>query len=395
MQTATFAQSSALGFDDYDYSRSGNPTRAVLEAELARLEHGVRGFAFGSGMAAIASCLSYLAAGDCLLVGDDLYGGAVRYIERVLAPRGVDVRIVPTPTTSLATEARAPEHPSGDRLDACPWQTALRAARQRLPPGASLALYLETPTNPLLQVTDLDAVVQAAREFDAAVIVDNTTLSPHFQNPLDFGVDAVVHSATKHLGGHGDLTAGAIVVGDTLWGARLSEHIAFLQNAEGNALGPFDAWLLLRGMKTLGVRLDRESATAQVVAEWLIKQPGVESVLYPGLESHPGHDVMRRQARGFGALLAFTTGDADVSKRIVESVRRFTIAVSFGNTSSSISLPCAMSHASVPADSERARPPGDLVRLSIGLEAPDELIADLDAALVTTEARRVHVAADQ
>jgi cysteine-S-conjugate beta-lyase len=370
MQTATFAQSSAIGFDDFDYSRSGNPTRAVLEAELARLEHGARGFAFASGMAAIAASLSCLQAGDCLLIGDDLYGGAVRYIERVIAPRGVDVRTV---------------HTQIDAGIACPWHVALRAARHALAPGARIAIYLETPTNPLLQVTDLDAVVQAAREFDAAVIVDNTTLSPHFQNPLDWGVDAVVHSATKHLGGHGDLTAGAIVVGDTLWGAHLGEQVAFIQNAEGSALGPFDAWLLIRGMKTLEVRLERESATAQLVAEWLIKQPGVEHVFYPGLESHPGHAVMRRQARGFGALLSFTTGDAEASKRIVEGVRRFTIAVSFGNTSSSISLPCAMSHASVPAESQRARPPQDLVRLSIGLEPPDELIADLAAALETCE----------
>lgn len=362
MQTATFAQTSATGFDAYDYSRSGNPTRAVLEEELARLEGGARAFAFASGMAAIAAALAWLGAGDVLLLGDDLYGGTVRYAERVLAPRGVAVQVVRAATTQA-------------------WRAALERAAAR-----HVVAFLELPTNPLLRIVDLPAIAQAARASGATVIVDNTALSPHWLNPLALGADAVVHSATKHLGGHGDVTAGAVVTADTEGGGRVAEHVGFVQNAEGTALAPFDSWLLLRGMQTLGVRLDRAGEGALAVAHWLHERVGagaITRVLHPGLADHPGHARLRElvndPVRGFGTLIAFTTGAAERSRRLVEAVQRFTIAVSFGNVASSISLPCYMSHASVP--DAAARPPSDLVRLSIGIEPSAELIADLEQAL--------------
>ncbi len=363
-QTATFAQESPLEFGDFDYSRSGNPTRQVLEDKLADLEGGSFGFAFSSGMAALSNLLraafadgTRYAGRGSLIVGSDLYGGTTRLIERLVAPMGVRVQSVDTTDLSAV-------------------DGALASAT-----GGPTWILLESPSNPLLRISDIPAIAQLARGHGARLAVDNTALSPYLQNPLALGADVVVHSATKHLGGHGDVTAGALVTDDE----SLAESIGFLQNAEGTALGPFDSWLLLRGIKTLGVRVSQEMRNAQRVAQFLQSHPAVLTVHYPGLASHPGHDLLQTQARGAGSLLSFETQSPRLSKHICQSTDLFTIAVSFGSTSSTIGMPCHMSHASVPDQairSGRVAPlPRDLVRLSIGLEDPEDLIADLGRAL--------------
>ncbi len=363
-QTATFEQESPLEFGRFDYTRSGNPTRTVLESKLAELEGARFGFALTSGMAAISTLLraafstgnSFPSRGS-LIVSSDLYGGTTRLIERLVAPLGVRVQVVNT--------------------------TDLQALRKALvrPTLNPTWVLLESPSNPLLQVSDLPAIAALVHSCGARLAVDNTALSPYLQNPLDLGADLVAHSATKHLGGHGDVTAGALMTDDE----DLADAIRFLQNAEGTALTPFDCWLLLRGIKTLAVRLSQENKTTLAVAEFLERHPAVRKVHYPGLRNHPGHALLKKQARGAGGLLSFETGDPALSKAICESTALFTIAVSFGSTNSSIGMPCKMSHASVPRqalEQGRIAPlPPDLVRLSIGLENRDDLIEDLKQAL--------------
>jgi len=351
-QTATFEQESATEFGAYDYSRSGNPTRAVLERLLADLDGAHRAFAFGSGMAALAAVCRLAGAGGRIVAGDDLYGGSFRLLGKVLPALGIQ--------TVFA-----------DASDASAVAAAIR-------PDTRLVL-VETPTNPLLHVADVRAIAEAAHAKGALLAVDNSLLTPYLQKPLDLGADLAVLSATKFIGGHGDVTAGAVAVRDP----ALAERIAFLQNAEGSALGPFDSWLLLRGLKTLALRMDRQEATARRVAEFLRAHPFVRRVRWPGLDDHPGRAVHMRQARGAGAVLCFETGSFDLSRRVVEGLELFPIAVSFGGVSSQASLPCRMSHASVPPElrSAKAPLPEDLVRLSIGIEDPDDLLEDLGRAL--------------
>jgi len=348
-QTATFDQASPLEPGRYDYSRSGNPTRSVLEAHLARLDRGAGASAFASGLAALAAVTRLLRPGDQLLAGDDLYGGTYRLFSRLVAPFGIEVRYA-----DLADPA---------------------AARAAIGPRTRL-VHVESLTNPLLRVPDLRDLARLAHDHDAWVCVDASALSPYLQRPLELGADLVVHSATKYLAGHGDVTAGCVVAADQV----LAERIAFVQNAEGAGLGPFDAFLLLRGLQTLAVRLDRQQATAQRVASHLWSR-GLR-VRYPGLRDDPGHDRLRAQSRGAGALVSFETGSLTASARLVESLRLFATTVSFGGVHSSASLPCRMSHAAIPAEVRRARSlPEDLVRLSVGLEDGDDLIEDLDQAL--------------
>ena len=350
-QTATFAQESATEFGAYDYSRSGNPTRAVLETQLAQLEDGERAFAFSSGMAAL-SCLTRLVhSGGHILAGDDLYGGTYRLLDK-LAPRcGLAASYVDISDLDALERAFTP-------------QTRL--------------LLVETPTNPLQRIADVRALSKIAHAHGALLAVDNSLLSPWLQKPLELGADIVVHSATKHLCGHGDVLAGALIVRE----ASLAAEIAFVQNAEGTALAPFDSWLLLRGLKTLGVRLDRAQSNAGQVANFLAAHPAALRVHYAGLESHTGHALHFSQACGAGAVVSFETGAADVSKRFVENLRLFTISVSFGSVSSSVSLPCWMSHKTIPSSVRAAHAlPDDLVRLSLGLEHEGDLLADLEAAL--------------
>ena len=356
-QTATFEQESSLGFGEYDYSRSGNPTRTVLEERLAELEGGRFGFAFSSGVGALSALLR-ASTPRWILIGADLYGGTTRLLERVVRPLGI--KICSVDTTDLAAVKGA--------LASLQRERVLRRGE-----GTAGLVLLETPSNPLLRVTDIEAVARLVHDACGKLCVDNTALSPYLQNPLALGADVVVHSATKHLGGHGDVTAGAIVTSD----AEIAEAVRFLQNAEGSALAPFDSWLLLRGMKTLGVRVVHESRSAMEVATFLEGELGVGWVHYPGLKSTPGYEVQVRQARGFGQLISFRTGDLKRSQLVAEGAKLFHIAVSFGSTNSTISLPCRMSHASAPSELI----PADLVRISIGLEDPRDLIEDLRRVL--------------
>lgn len=355
-QTATFAQESALAAGPFDYSRSGNPTRRLLEERIAELEGAPRALAYGSGLAALAAVVRVAAHGGEVLAGDDLYGGTFRLLSRVLAGQGVRVR----------------------HVDA----TDLSAVAAALSADTRLVL-VETPTNPLLRIADLRALAALAHGAGALLAVDGSLLSPYLQRPLALGADLVVHSATKCLGGHGDLTAGAVAVA----GEALAAELAFLQNAEGTALAPFEAWLLLRGMKTLAVRLDRQEANARRVAAFLAGHPGVRRVHHPSLPAHPGHALQRRQAAGFGCVVSFETGCIEVSRRLVEAARLFAVAVSFGGVGSQISLPCRMSHASIPPEVRRARAlPEDLVRLAVGIEDAADLLDDLDQALAAAGA---------
>lgn len=334
-QTATFRQPSALDFGEYDYTRTANPTRSLVEEQIARLERGTRAFAFASGMAAIGAVARLVSAGEEILAGDDLYGGTFRMLGAVLPPLGISVGYVDT--------------------------TDVAAVEAAIGPKTRLVL-VESPTNPLMRVSDLEALARAAHRKGALLAVDNSLLSPLLQRPLECGADVVVHSATKFLCGHGDVIAGAVVVRDE----ELARRIAFRQNAEGAGLSPFDAWLLLRGMKTLALRLERQCASAEKIAAFLAAHPAVREVFYPGQ----------------GAVISFTTGDAETSRRAVEATRLFAIAVSFGAVTSAISLPCRMSHASIPAEiRDRYAPPEDLVRLSVGIEDADDLVADLEQAL--------------
>lgn len=350
-QTATFRQPSADEFGEYDYTRSGNPTRSLVERQLSRLEGGENCSAFGSGMAAITAVSRLAASGDEIIAGNDLYGGTVRLLEQVLPRQGIAVRYVDT--------------------------SNLDAVRQAMSSRTKLIL-IETPSNPLLKISDIGGLAQLAREAGAFLAVDNSMLSPVLQKPLFLGADIVIHSATKFLCGHSDVTAGAVITND----AEIHRQIAFHQNAEGAGLAPFEAWLLLRGIKTLALRVERQNDSAQKIAELLARHKSIERIFYPGLENHEGSEIQRRQATGGGAVISFTTGNAEFSRKIVESTRVFEIAVSFGSVGSVITLPCRMSHKSVPTSlREKLAPPADLIRISIGIEDVDDLIEDLSQAL--------------
>lgn len=338
-QTATFRQPSAVEFGEYDYSRTANPTRALVEQQIAALEGGRFGCAFASGMAAITAVTRLVRTGEEILAGDDLYGGTTRLLARVAPSHGIRVRWV---------DATDPE-----------------AIEQAIGPDTRL-LLVESPTNPLLRIVDLERVAKIGRRRGVLLAADNSLFSPCLQQPLALGAHLVIHSATKALCGHGDVMAGAVVTNDP----DLHERIAFHLNAEGAGLAPFDSWLLLRGMKTLALRMERQSATAGRIASFLAARPEVRQVLYPGM----------------GPVVSFTTGAPELSRRIVEATRLFTIAVSFGSVTSSISLPCHMSHASVPAElRDRLAPAADLVRLSVGIEDAGDLLEDLGRAFTVSK----------
>jgi cystathionine beta-lyase/cystathionine gamma-synthase len=358
-QTATF-RLGAEGAGDFDYSRSGNPTRSVLEAQIARVEHGRCACAFASGMAAIAAVFSLAETGDVVLASMDLYGGTYRYLTRVVERQGVRVAFLDT------------DSDAGRNRD-----DLVRA----LDRGPRL-VFVETPTNPLQRVTDLAPLAEAVHGAGSLLAVDNSLSSPYLQNPLDWGADLVVHSGTKFLSGHADVTAGSVVTRDEDLGRR----VAFYQNACGAGLAPFDAFLLLRGMKTLPLRLERQQETAGIIAAWLEDHPRVRRVYYPGLEGHPGRDVHFRQARGAGSVVAFEAGSLDRSRAFVARLELFSPTVSFGSVASTVSLPALMSHASIPESVRKGRAfPEDLVRLSIGAEHPDDILEDLDRALQDPE----------
>ena len=349
-QTATFEQPTATEFGEFDYTRSGNPTRTLLEQQLADLEDAAHACAFASGMAALTSLTRIVRPGEEIVAGDDLYGGTVRLLDQITARLNIAVSYV---DTTNETEVR---RAVGDRT--------------RL-------VLIETPSNPLFRISDIRKLRSIAKDAGAYLAVDNSMLSPVFQRPLNLGADVVVHSATKFLCGHSDVTAGALITNDP----ALHKQFSFQQNAEGAGLSPFESWLLLRGLKTLALRVERQNNSAEKIAHFLQGRSEVTQVFYPGLASHPGHEVHREQADGNGAVVSFTTGDESLSRAIVESTRLFKVAVSFGSVGSTISLPCRMSHASIPrALRDRLAPPPDLVRISVGIEDVDDLIDDLSHA---------------
>jgi cystathionine beta-lyase len=365
-QTATFEQECASEFGEYDYSRSGNPTRTVLESQLASLENASRAFAFASGMAAIAAVTRLLKPGDEIVAGSDIYGGAYRLFSKIIKDSGVTVRYV-----------------TGNSVD---------DFRRAITPRTKL-VHIETPGNPLLSITDISGVALAAHDVGAWLSVDNSVMSPVLQNPLDQGADIVIHSATKFLCGHSDVTAGVLAVND----AELVERIYLIQNGEGAALAPFECFLLLRGLKTLALRVKQQQKNATRVVEYLADHPAVKNVFHPSVASPAAKEIHRSQARGDGSIITFETGDFELSKAIAESLKIFAITVSFGSVNSSVSLPYCMSHASVPLEVRKERAlPTDLVRLSIGIEDADDLIADLEQAFAaaTRETKQLAVAGD-
>lgn len=339
----------------YDYGRGTNPTRDSLQVQLASLEAGPGGqahaFTFGSGLAAEHALIHAVSGpGTHIVLGNDVYGGTYRLIQKVLGPWGVEHTVV-----DMA------------QVD------AVAAALERT--VASL-LWLETPSNPLMKISDIAALAQAAHAHGALLVVDNTFATPYLQLPLTLGADVVVHSTTKYIGGHSDVVGGAVVVADP----ELAEKVKFQQFAAGAVNGPLDAYLTTRGLKTLGVRMDRHNANAGAIARWLVDRPGVDTVLYPGLPDHPGHELARRQMSGFGGMVSVRfSGGAVAARKVAESTRLFQLAESLGGIESLMNYPAEMTHASV-AGTELAVP-DDLVRLSVGIEDVEDLIADLDRAI--------------
>jgi cystathionine gamma-lyase len=351
-QTSTYAQDALGKHRGYEYSRTGNPTRAALETCIAALEGGAHGLAFASGMAAEAAIMQLLKPGDHTVAVDDLYGGSYRLFRRVLEPMGLTFSLVD------GSDLTAVEKSLTDR---------------------TRIVWVESPTNPLLKLVDIEAVSKLAHARQALLVVDNTFMSPYFQRPLSLGADIVVHSATKYLGGHSDVIGGTLVVNRD----DLFERLSFLQNAVGGVPGPMDAWLVLRGIKTLAIRMREHEHNARQVAAFLVDHPKVARVFYPGLADHPQRELARRQMSGFGGMISFEVkGGLEPARRVVERTRLFTLAESLGGVESLIELPAAMTHASIPAETRRAHGVTDgLVRASVGIEDVADLISDLDRAL--------------
>jgi cystathionine beta-lyase/cystathionine gamma-synthase len=350
-QTSTYAQDGLGRHKGYEYARTQNPTRSALEHNIAALENARFGFAFASGMSAIDATLKLAKAGDHVILGDNTYGGTFRLFDRVLANYGVEF--------SLA-----------DPADTANFEKAFR-------PNTKL-VFVETPTNPIMTVTDLAAVAELAHARGAKVICDNTFLSPYFQRPIDHGVDIVVHSTTKYLNGHSDSVGGFVALNDE----KDAEWIGFIQNSVGAILSPFDSFLVLRGTKTLAVRMEAHDRNGRVVANFLAEHPRVQKVYYPGLTSHPQHELASRQQTGFGGMVSFETGSLENARHVLESVRLCTLGESLGGVETLISHPATMTHASVPKETrDRLGITDGLVRISVGIEDVDDILADLDQAL--------------
>ncbi|MDQ8050999.1 cystathionine gamma-synthase [Luteibacter sp.] len=354
--TSTYAQTSPGEHQGFEYSRSHNPTRFAYERCVAGLEGGTRGFAFASGLAATSTILELLDSGSHVIAMDDVYGGTYRLFERVRRrSAGLDFSWV-------------------DLTDVAAFEAAIR-------PETKL-VWIETPTNPLLKLVDIDLIATLARKRGLIVVVDNTFSSPILQRPLEQGAHIVMHSATKYLNGHSDIVGGMAVVGDD---AGIAEQMGFLQNAIGGVQGPFDSFLALRGLKTLHLRMKAHCENAQLLAQWLQGHPAVEKVLYPGLASHPQHELAKRQMDGFGGMVSiYLKGGMDAARRLCERTELFTLAESLGGVESLMNHPAIMTHASIPADRRAQLGISDgLVRLSVGIEHPDDLRQDLESALVS------------
>jgi cystathionine beta-lyase/cystathionine gamma-synthase len=350
--TSTYTQTAPGQHKGYEYSRSGNPTRTALETALAALEEGERGLAFASGLAATTAVFSaLLRPGDEVVASADMYGGTFRLLEKVFKPWGLATRYTEDPS------------PAG--------------FAQVLSPRTKL-VWIETPTNPLLQILDIAAIAELAHRQGARLAVDNTFASPYLQQPLKLGADLVVHSTTKYLGGHSDVVGGCVI------GSKdLLEPIKFYQNAAGGVPGPFDAYLVLRGLKTLAVRMQRHCENAQTLAQWLRQHPAVAKVYYPGLADHPGHVLAARQMRAFGGMMALKLrGGIPAARQFLTRTKLFSLAESLGGVESLVCHPATMTHASIPKDVREARGVDDgLIRLSVGIEDVADLRADLEAAL--------------
>ena len=350
-QTSTYAQEGLGRHKGYEYARTQNPTRSAMEQNIAALEGARYGFAFASGMAAIDSTLRLVKSGDHVIVSDNTYGGTYRLFSRILANYGIEFSFV-------------------DSSDPANVEAALKENTRMV--------FLETPTNPVMIVTDLQAVSDVAHRVGAKVVCDNTFMSPYLQRPMEFGVDIVVHSTTKYLNGHSDGVGGIVVLNDE----KDAEWLAFVQNGVGAIISPLDAWLVLRGTKTLALRMEQHDRSGRAVAAFLEEHPKVQKIYYPGSVSHRQHELAKRQQRGFGGMVAFDVGSLDAARTVLESVKLCTLAESLGGVETLISHPATMTHASVlPETRERLGITDGLVRVSVGLEDTEDIIADLDQAL--------------
>jgi cystathionine beta-lyase len=350
-QASTFHHEDIFNPPQYDYSRSGNPTRQALEDYIALLEGGVRGFAYSSGMAAISSTVMMLSSGDHMIVTEDVYGGTYRLLSSILTRLGIESTFVD--------------------------MTDIEQVKKALKPNTK-AVYMETPSNPTLKITDVAAVTNWAKEHDLITMLDNTFMTPYYQRPIELGVDIVLHSATKFLGGHSDVLAGLAVARTASIGHQLKQ----LQNGLGTVLGPQDSWLLIRGMKTLEVRMKQSEISAGKLATWLSERKDITNVFYPGLSGHPGREIHEKQSTGYGAIVSFDVGSGERAKKVLNKVNLPLVAVSLGAVESILSYPAMMSHAAMPLEVRTERGITDgLLRFSVGLEHIDDLIADLNQAL--------------
>lgn len=358
-QTSTYKQDGLGENRGWEYSRTGNPTRAALEKLVADLEGGEYGMAFASGLAAINTVLSLFSSGDRLIISDNIYGGTFRILDNVFKNFGISYTIV-------------------DTSDLDELEKILKEEKESKNSEAIKAIYIESPANPLLTVTDIKAVSELGVKYNKKIIVDNTFLTPYLQRPLELGADIVIHSGTKYLGGHSDTVSGFVVVKDK----ELADRLYYLQNAIGGVLAPWDSYLMIRGIKTLGVRMDRHVANAIKIAEWLENSGYVEKVYFPGLKSDPGYEVQKKQADGPGAMISFTLKKQYDYKKFFKSLKLVTLAESLGGVESLVCHPASMTHAAIPKDIREAVGITDeLIRLSVGIEDVDDIIADLEQAI--------------
>lgn len=350
-QTSTYKQEKVGVHKGFEYSRTGNPTRLAVEELIKDIEGGVKGFAFASGSAGTHTIFSLFSQGDHIIVGDDVYGGTYRLINSVLKRLGLTFTVVDTSDISTIEPAILPE---------------------------TKAVFLESPTNPLLKITDIQAVAEISKKHNLITIVDNTFATPYHQRPLTLGADIVLHSASKYLGGHSDIVAGLVTTNDP----EIADQIGYLQNAIGGILGPQDSWILQRGIKTLGIRMEAHEKNAKAIVAYLDNHELIEKVYYPGLESHSGHEIAKKQTTGFGGMVSFELKEGLSARTFVEKLELITLAESLGAVESLIEIPALMTHGSIPKEErEKSGIKDELVRFSVGLEDVDDLIADLEQAL--------------
>ncbi|ADK15496.1 MULTISPECIES: bifunctional cystathionine gamma-lyase/homocysteine desulfhydrase [Clostridium] len=350
-QTSTYKQSGLGENKGYEYSRTGNPTREALEKLIAELEEGKNGLAFASGMAAITAVLTLFKSGDKIIISDNVYGGTYRVLDKVFKNFDLNYELIDTSDLEKVESSITKE---------------------------VKAIYIESPTNPLMDITDIKKISEIAKKNNLLTIVDNTFMTPYLQKPIELGADIVLHSATKYLGGHSDLVAGLVVVNDE----KLAERLYFIQNSTGGVLGPFDSWLLIRGIKTLSVRMDRHLENAAYIAQFLNESPFVEKVYYPGLESHKGHEIQKKQARGYGAIISFVLKkDIDI-KKFFKNLKLITFGESLGGVESLMCHPATMTHAAIPYEiRQKVGIVDNLARLSVGIENKEDLVKDLKKSM--------------